>query len=1327
MKLTKLLVLGALMLSGTSAWAVDGNVWVKPAFPAIPEVSQFTTYEAVTAEADGDAKAVYLYNVATHLFYSSANNWGTHASIISADGSNNDVPTGECIRGSKVFFFSSADALAKGADVVEIKNWVYKFSEYRSAFGGNSGVGDCWTDNNGRDDRFWKVTDAGGNTYRISNVKNYTNFFLGWDPNAADTRLSLLDPAASEVGIDWKLVPAEAYETWYASVTEDMYQAILDWQTARTQYNAAMKLKEALDKAEAAGANVDDQIAIYNNPQSTADELTAAIPLVNAAIERAGYDNATAANPAVVTSLFITNPSYDGDKRTGWTWTPSGDGNLGMGYTAAEFYQKVFDINQTLSGMKAGVYAVDVQAFYRAGAGDGDAYKLYVANDPQSKDVKLYAISGGESMSMPITTPYPEATTEKVGRGNELAVKTTSGETIYIPQNMEAAEAYFNVDRYHNKLLFSTDGAEVTIGLKNSKSVSLNWVIFDNWSLTYYGNGADAYQAWWDSALKNYTATLGEDALYTESYLATLTAAITGKTATNKAEVLANIAAADAAQADLDENLNLWSQWKDAIAEGVSTINSYLMLEDDAIYNLMEYCDETYDERESLKILEAHNLDNEALTAEIAKVKALVAAVIEAAKNAVKEGDDMTQYLTNPDFAEGQKGWTGWKSVAQQKWGDGSLNMPVVNESCAEAFSAPNFDLYQEVEGLPLGIYEVSVQGFFRFGRGSDAWTAWNTQGEERSDYVKVDDPALGSPVFFYVNEKQTPFINVYQEDGRPGDSPLFDDLDTPANEGRTPLLRYGSDGKEITEWEDASEINSVENCQTVEAADGNKIFFPDGMKSAHNYFNADAYKQTTFSAVAHKGDKLRIGVKGHSDVGVSATNLDSWAIFDNFKLIYRGTSKEVVKPVLQDAIEVAKAKQKLSVAKDVKDELAAAIAAAEEAYNNDADNMFSVLANLWAVDVNSSLQKIQAIEAALPAFEEAVAAAEYLGDDERPLESVITEAKQVRGTAQDYIDGNVEFTNADLDEILQKMEELSKALKVPAGMHTATDDNFANATYLINNPTYDSNADGWTFTGDAGNKRQAEGVYEVWRTHADCGLYQDLTEMPEGTYELSVQGIYRFGYADSDYPSFIETPAENNNAWVYVTVGETETKSLLPRLSSIAEYYEAEAEVYGEETKYLPKNTNVTDNGDGTFKFDQHFQWGQMTVAEDAQSASGYILPDQLDVTTPFFDSGEVVNTSIIFKVGAEGKARIGINIKYVKDGDWTVWDNWKLTYYGKNSAKEVGPVNGIKDASSVTEIVKTEVFNLNGARVKTGKGIAIVRQTLSDGTVRVKKVMMK
>ena len=78
--------------------------------------------------------------------------------------------------------------------------------------------------------------------------------------------------------------------------------------------------------------------------------------------------------------------------------------------------------------------------------------------------------------------------------------------------------------------------------------------------------------------------------------------------------------------------------------------------------------------------------------------------------------------------------------------------------------------------------------------------------------------------------------------------------------------------------------------------------------------------------------------------------------------------------------------------------------------------------------------------------------------------------------------------------------------------------------------------------------------------------------------------------------------------------------------------------------------------------------------------------------------------------------------NITFDVMGPVTLPDSMK--YYGANSAKDPDVVNGVKDASAVADVVKTEVFILSGAQVKNGKGVAIVRQTLSNGVVIVKKI---
>ena len=1312
MRLTKLLVLGALLLIGKGAWAADLIERTAPQQPSW--TIDVATIDKTPCEFKvGDVYV--LYNVGAELFYYHGNAWGSQAS------------------GSASAAIPVRFVLPEGKSLTDKQLYLRDFDDrsnqmkWRTAFitvsdGKVNGVyGDktaaIFVDSNDGGGALMWVEASGDKTYRISISEDNTTtkpegLFWGIDPEGAG-----VDGGEAGTCIMPKLAAGKNTEWQFFAAPAEMgnYYKALD------AYQVSEELKKLIAQAESMGIDVAAAVAVYNNETATSDDLSGAVAAVKEALDNL-LSGATAENPLDAT-VKINNPNFDNQSTQGWAGDAPGFGGNDNQRKAwvAEHYNKTFNTHQSLSGLPAGVYALKANTFFRGTWAD------YAEKQNQDCYPYLYVTRGEETFSTLFNNAWavknmkPMAT-NKTSWGSDAGEVSENhdGHTYYIPNDPSAFRLYQEQGYYPTAVVFDMTEGNAEIGVKkDKKATGTDWSIFDTFSLTYYGSGAASYKKATEDALKarfNTPALFPYTAQYKTAVDAVITAAVANVTTMDESKaVLAEaLPEAVAAQDTLIANMYLWNQWEDAVKDAEIAMEEYIEMEDQSVDALLEYVDA--DEGLVAGIREARSLTNDELRAEIVKVRTLTANVIDAAKNIVNVGDDMTKYLTNPDFSEGEKGWTGWKTVAQQKWGNGSKNMPLVNESCAEAFSAPNFDLYQEVEGLPLGIYEVSVQGFFRFGRGDDAWNEWNKQGEERSDYVMVDDPAKGSPVFFYVNEKATPFKNIFEEGGRPGDSPLFEDLNTPENEGRTPLT--------VTKTDDV--VTGVEQCLRVEGSDG-YLFFPDGMKSAHNFFNAGEYKQTTFSAVARQGDKLRIGVKGRSDVGVASDNPDSWAIFDNFKIVYRGKDKAVVKPVLEEAILVAKAKQKLAIAKDVKELLNEAIAAAEQAIANDVDDMFDVLAELWGVDVTASQQKVQELKATLSPLETAINNADEADEDTRPLQSVIDEATSVRTTAQNYVDAKTEFTNADIDAIIAKMKELIDALKVPAAMVTASDDNPANATYLIVNPTYDDNKDkkdvaGWTLEGDEPNNYRANsGVYEVWRTKANTLIYQDLEKMPAGTYELSVQGVYRYGFADNDYKTYNEDANSNNNGALYLKVGEAEAvQKALPRLAPLAEYYETEAET-DENGEY------ILDNGEYTYKVTDKWIWAQKTISDDKTLASGYIMPDQLGSTTPYFEDETVKYTSMIFRVGEEGKARIGINIKFVLDGDWTVWDNWTLKYYGANSAKDPDVVNGVKDASAVADVVKTEVFNLSGAQVKNGKGVAIVRQTLSNGTVRVKKVIVK
>lgn len=166
----------------------------------------------------------------------------------------------------------------------------------------------------------------------------------------------------------------------------------------------------------------------------------------------------------------IVNPSFDGNISTGW----SGTAPAFQSYTDAEFFNKTFDIYQTITGLKPGLYEVGVQAFYREGSYANAATKH--SNGTESLNATLYA----NDSSTPLASIFSDA-----NNNYKVGVSTSAG---YIPDNMEQAASYFRGGLYRNSLiaLVGEDGV-LKIGLKKTKSVANDWTIFDNFTLKYYG------------------------------------------------------------------------------------------------------------------------------------------------------------------------------------------------------------------------------------------------------------------------------------------------------------------------------------------------------------------------------------------------------------------------------------------------------------------------------------------------------------------------------------------------------------------------------------------------------------------------------------------------------------------------------------------------------------------------------------------------------------------------------------------------------------------------------------------------------------------------
>lgn len=177
------------------------------------------------------------------------------------------------------------------------------------------------------------------------------------------------------------------------------------------------------------------------------------------------------ATPFDLTSL-IEDAGMDSGE--GWSTSPT------INYSCGEFYQKSFDMYQTIQGLPAGTYELCAQAFQRPGSST-DSYNAYVAG---TDNVVAYLYAGNQSTK--IKHIAAEARTTKIGTGAESAVGSP---VRYIPNDMQATSRYFLRKLYENSVMVELPSkGNLKVGLRNSSAASNYWTIFDNFRLYYYGS-----------------------------------------------------------------------------------------------------------------------------------------------------------------------------------------------------------------------------------------------------------------------------------------------------------------------------------------------------------------------------------------------------------------------------------------------------------------------------------------------------------------------------------------------------------------------------------------------------------------------------------------------------------------------------------------------------------------------------------------------------------------------------------------------------------------------------------------------------------------------
>ena len=1064
MNLKKLFVVGSVLVM---AWTTANAELVN----GVRQKPEPATTQSWVLSSD-TTQNFYLYNPGAKAFFTEGNAWGTQASVgISGLKVAFTVPTAADVPGTVALEDLPQGVYLLNDFSVKKGSWKLVFFDSETAM---------YVDRGSQADFGWGVTPIEGtNNFRIHvsatseisptyNLDSYSGKFVGLDvtSNASNTALNPFLEEGEGHYIDWTFVTSDVYEAYLQAIEI---------------YNKAQILKAILDDAKARGVNVSAQEAVYQNEAATMEELDAAIDAAKAVIVL----NATVDSPVDMTTS-LTNPNFADGKKTGWTGT-----DPGFGEGAAEYYEKNYEIYQTLKDMPNGVYGVSVQAFYRT-SWAAVSYNDYKANSVIP--AKIYAKSGVDSLNTSLFNAWAFA---QQGNADALTALKSNGtwlnsvgkdevdENGYIPNNMKAASYVFSLDpnNYKNTAYVAIDNGELTVGLKkNDSNPGGNWTLFDNFTLSYFGNTPAAFQMALEKGMpaKTEYSTANVSKQYIDAYDAAYTA-----TATDKATFSAAVKAVAAANDSIAKNTQLWADLQTKYDESHAVSVEYDLY--DAAYNLGDYLDYGYDADGNPIIpmsvydyLDAKtktgdcDLTNKQLEDIIATINKLVEAVYTEVKEGLKPGTDVTKFLVNPGFEDGSKGWT----VVSKGNGNVQLGGNDANH-CYEAWHSTNFDVYQEVSNLPVGLYKLEVNGYVRYLDGGDDKKNNPAINNREQSYELFE---AGVPIYLYMNDSKTGLVNWFSY---PKPKAFYD-----AIEGATYL--YEND----------------ENA------------YPDNMIAASAAFADGGYSQATICMVAEPNTVTRIGVKGTPEAKF-------WPIFDNFKLTYLGNGAEIVKPQLEEKIAEAQKYDGEVTTKTAKASLTNEVAAAQ--------------ALLTGEDGDAMLAAIDKLQKAIDDVKEGKTVClkftEFIEDYMQFAQNIDNqEALQLGATILE----NLNACAYDADDIEAKkleLREMRLKVQLPADYAQGSAEG-KDLTAFIQTPDFSKKKDGvdtnsiegWQGTSgyNFGNDDTQKGALALEFYEKKFDMYQDITSVgnvvfPAGNYCLKMNAFER---VSDTMPAFLYATA---------------------------------------------------------------------------------------------------------------------------------------------------------------------------------------------------------
>ena len=319
-------------------------------------------------------------------------------------------------------------------------------------------------------------------------------------------------------------------------------------------------------------------------------------------------DDATYRKPLDMSARIVA-PCFNSNVIAGWEGDQFGAVNPKEN---AEHFNRNYNTWQTLTDLPNGVYAVACKGFYRAGEAQ-EAYDHFKAKDRTLRRARIYASSGGTTLTFPLVSPFSKSVTAQRNVGREIAA-TSGTRSYYIPDDMISAEHYMHaLDTYDNLVFADVQDHTLTIGVSKGEMTGVDWCMFDDFRLTYYGDQPGAYRQWLTEMRKHKVSYSG--VTVSKPYYNAYNTAF-NTTGSDRETAIAAMQAIDQAWEELALNAELWAQYKAVAAEAQQMLQSnYYSAESKAF--LQAYLTSVYQKR-----LSALQLTNDELPAAIEELRA---------------------------------------------------------------------------------------------------------------------------------------------------------------------------------------------------------------------------------------------------------------------------------------------------------------------------------------------------------------------------------------------------------------------------------------------------------------------------------------------------------------------------------------------------------------------------------------------------------------------------------------------------------------------------------------------------------------------------------